>query len=569
MKDDFQDYSPDPSAQKSVSDWLMHVISGKPPVEAQPDRAQGRSNAEETPRNTGAVAVEELPGESERTNGAAEKKSEMTTASEFTAEDLCGPAVFKTPAANSVKEEITADDLCFVPKSEEMKPHRNGNSAAAVPTEILRSDAPVVEAQPEQKIVAESIEIRRPEQSVAPKAVEANELGIHAAARAVEAAQLKQQEPARKVVETKEAERHAAKVVEEKTAEQHAADFLTRDRMRYSGTSPETARFSHKPSEPTAGEREITVADILRDRVLRQMQPAVEPFQAKPRPVVAPEPEPIAEVVQKEEPPAEQVAPAETVVEGKTSLPEVEVQTATPVDEPKAVAEPLAAAEPQVIEVAAAAAAPDISGEARAEFKMEAPAEADSTKSVFAQEGIWGDASQVNVAEREEAGYQEASFSEEDPMYQASKRGYLRPEELQQLEHAMEEEKPENLSSALKTLVKLGSVLPWISRAMPGAEGGAGSEMETGLTHEGRHEIANLRMIQYEIRSTVHDHSLQLKRMEEQVVRVRESLESGSRENLELAESVKSTVKLLRLVGIGLGVLMVVLIVMVGLQMHK
>jgi hypothetical protein len=77
-------------------------------------------------------------------------------------------------------------------------------------------------------------------------------------------------------------------------------------------------------------------------------------------------------------------------------------------------------------------------------------------------------------------------------------------------------------------------------------------------------------MIQYEIRSTVHDHSLQLKRMEELMIRVREATESDTRENMDLAESMKSTAKLLRLVGIGLGVLMVVLIVMVGLGLgHK
>ena len=459
MRDDFQDYSPDPSAQKSVSDWLMHVISGKPPLEAQPDRGvQTRSNAEETPRTAGAVAVvEELPSESERTNGAAEKKSEMTTAADFTAEDLCGPAVFKMPAANSVKEEITADDLCFVPKSEEMKPHRNGTSSAAASTERSWSDAPVAEAQPEQKIVAEVIEIRGPEQSVVAKAVEAAQPKQEPEQKAVEVVQ-PQQEPPRSVVDAQEAEQRAARVVEEKTPEQHASDFLMRDRVRYSGAPPETARFSRKPVEPAAGDREVTVADILRDRVLRQMQPAVEPFQAKPRPVVAPEAGATADVVHKEEPPAVQVAPAETVAEGKTSLPEVEaeIQTTAAVDEPKVFAEPLPPAEPQVIEVAVAAAAPaELFGAAKAEFKTEAPAEADVTKSVFAQEGIWGDTSQVNVVEREEAGYQEASFSEEDPMYQASKRGYLKPEELQELEHAMEEEKPENLSSALKTLVKL------------------------------------------------------------------------------------------------------------------
>lgn len=558
MRDEVKDYPSDPNAQKSVSDWLMHVISGKPPIEGQPANAAQSA----APRDAGAVAVEELPGENERRNGAVEKKEEMTAA-EFTAEDLCGPAVFKMPASPLVKEEITADDLCFVPKSEEMKPHRNGTSSAAASTEILRSEAPVAEVQPEQKLVAEVIEIRGPEQSVVAKAVEVAQPQQEPLQKAVEVVQ-PQQEPARTVVDTKETEQRAARVVEEKTPEQHAADFLMRDRVRYSGAPPETARFSRKAVETAAGEREITVADILRDRVLRQMQPPVEPFPAKTQPV-ATQAEAVGDIPPKEEPPVEQAvpaAPAETILEVRPNLPDIQAQTAVPVAEPKVVVEDLPSAEPQVIEVAAAA---ELSGGSKSEPKTDAT---DPAKSVFAQEGIWGGASQLNGVTAEDAGYQEP-VSEEDPMYQASKR-YLKPEELQALEHAMEEEKPESLSSALKTLVKLGSVLPWISRAVPTAEGVPGSEMETGLSHEGRHEIANLRMVQYEIRSTVHDHSLQLKRMEEQVIRVRESMESGSRENMDLAESVKSTVKLLRLVGIGLGVLMVVLIVMVGLlSVHK
>lgn len=72
-------------------------------------------------------------------------------------------------------------------------------------------------------------------------------------------------------------------------------------------------------------------------------------------------------------------------------------------------------------------------------------------------------------------------------------------------------------------------------------------------------------MVQYEIRSTVHDHSLQLKRMEEQLTRVREVMESESSEHGELTESVMATVKLVRMLGMGLGALLLTLIVMVGL----
>jgi hypothetical protein len=560
MRDDVKDFPSDPNAQKSVSDWLMHVISGKPPIEGQPsDGAQATA-----PRDAGAVAVVEMPQENGRVKVAEEKKKEITAA-EFTAEDLCGPAVFQMPAAAvPAKEEITADDLCFVPQSEAIKPHRNGTSAVAELMEQLRNGAPVVEAQPPKNGAEESVQIHEPEQNKAAEvAVEMREPEKPAAPWGIE------QELGRKAVDAKEAEHHAAaEVVEEKKPEPDPAAYILRDRVLSARSPQEMASFLRKPQTPAspapAGDHEVTVADILRDRVLRQMHPAVEPIAPK-APPVAPEPETIAheDVAKTEELPIQQ---AKAAVESQPIPLQMPDQTAAP--EPSVVAEELPSAEPQVVEMAAAASVVD-------EPSSAAKAESDSgtavgTKSVFAQEGIWGDAARADGVAREEAGDQEPSFSEEDPMYQASKRGYLKPEELQALEHAMEEEKPENLTSALKTLVKLGSVLPWISRAVPGAEGGPGSEMETGLSHEGRHEIANLRMIQYEIRSTVHDHSLQLKRMEELMIRVRESMESDTRENMDLAESMKSTAKLLRLVGIGLGVLMVVLILMVGLGLgHK
>lgn len=571
MRDEVKDYPTDPNAQKSVSDWLMHVISGKPPLEGQPDGAAQAT----APQVAGAIAVvEELPSERERTKGAAEKKNAMTTG-DFTAEDLCGPAVFKMTASAPVKEEITADDLCFVPKSEETKPHRNGTSAVAESTEHLRNHLPVAEATQEKK-GAESNQIHEPEQNRAAEVIEIKQAEKRAAGEVIEAAR-PPQEPPKKEVAAKDAGPHAAaEVVEEKKPEQSISSFILRDRLPNARAPQEVTNFSRRTmAAATTGEHEVTVADILRERVLRQMSPAVEPIAPKTQPVAA-EAEATAAVdvskkeELKEELPIEQARGAQTAVESHSSLPQMQELKAAPepiatgvesAGKPEAAAKALPSAEPQVVEVAGAAE--QLSVGAKAESVAGA---ADGAKSMFAQEGIWGDAARVDTAPREE----EASFSDADPMYQASKRGYLKPEELQELEHAMEEEKPENLSSALKTLVRLGSVLPWISRAAPGAEGGPGSEMETGLSHEGRHEIANLRMIQYEIRSTVHDHSLQLKRMEELMIRVRESMESDTRESMDLAESMKSTAKLLRLVGIGLGVLMVVLIVMVGMGLgHK
>jgi hypothetical protein len=523
MRDDFDQYSPDPNSQKSVNDWLMHVIAGKKPEAAQASRAtQAKTQPEELTHDTdaknGAVAVVEVPRESEPKNIVAEKIKETISVQDFTAEDLCGPAVIK-PVVAPPKDEITAADLCWVPpKSEEMKPYRNG-TAAVDAQQTWNGSAGMVVA-PEARI-AETVETHMPEWSAAAEVVKMKE---------------PEPQPGAEIVETR------GKQPEEITA----ADIM-RDEVRRTAAFHEVTSFSRK-TEPIAPaqKHDITAADILRDRVLWQMTPSVAP-QVKA--------ETFAEV------PVEVTPPAEARVEIETSAPQVDEPASAPQSEAqfatrepetsrgKAVVEE-STPEPQVIEAPA----------------VEPEAEATKADSVFAHEGIWGDAARAEAATPENSSYQEPAFAGQEAAYEGPKSGYLKPEDLRELEEAT----PEGLSSAMKTLLKLGSVLPWVSRAMPTAEAGAGSEAEMGLTHEGRHEMANLRMIQYEIRSTVHDHSLQLKRMEEQMIRVRESLESDSSDSTELGETVKSTVKLVRLMGIGLGVLTIVLIIMVGLVLsHK
>ncbi len=150
----------------------------------------------------------------------------------------------------------------------------------------------------------------------------------------------------------------------------------------------------------------------------------------------------------------------------------------------------------------------------------------------------------------------------DEDTYTGPERRYPVPKELQQLEG-----RPEGWNAAVKTLLRLGSVLPWLVRVLPMLEGNVGKDQSTGLSHEVRHEVADLRLVQYELRTAVQDQSLQLKRVEDQLTRIRQSLEPDSSQRSGLDATVKSTVKLVRLMGIGVGALLLVLIVMVAILM--
>jgi hypothetical protein len=110
-------------------------------------------------------------------------------------------------------------------------------------------------------------------------------------------------------------------------------------------------------------------------------------------------------------------------------------------------------------------------------------------------------------------------------------------------------------SSGMKALLRLGTLLPWLAREME-----AGNDQNAALTQEVRHEVSGMRLVQYEIRSTVHDHSLQLKRVEEQLTRVREAVTAEQSGTADLVESVKSTTKVVSMVGVGICVMLVAIL---------
>lgn len=176
-------------------------------------------------------------------------------------------------------------------------------------------------------------------------------------------------------------------------------------------------------------------------------------------------------------------------------------------------------------------------------------------ESVFAHEGIWG-----NPGRLEGAGQVEGTLSERPE--QAA--GLMASEGMTEVEEA----RPGVQSSGVKALLRLGSLLPWLARDFPVVES-ANKPQNNALTQEVRDEVAGMRLVQHEIRSTVHDHSLQLKRVEEQLSRVRETLVEEASETSDLVDTVKTTTKAVTMFGIGVcALLLFMLAMLLMLVMH-
>ena len=493
MKDDTPQSSSGTASQKSVTDWLMQVISGKAPVElhldATPEQTPAETAARRQPEDAAealapgatAVAVEEMPPHIEPLP-AAHKNGTGAARVEFTAEDLCGTPIVKTikPQIESEPkvEEITADDVCWVPAERRLKPQSVAPEIFKAPDEVAEY-RPYVPELPERMITSADISREMP-----PYAVERRKNGF--------------------------------------------ADFL------------------HKPEpeiEEAESEKEVTAADISR-------LPVVMPGESRVT---------VEDIFRQPETQWQSFGKGESA-EGQHA---VGVEAHGAVAEPEQIAglrmpeaeeiykavtaEPEPAMEAKAGEIATERIVSEGSAEAASAPEVELP------ESIFAREGIWAEPRKGKVAAAGEV-VSEQAYGERD-------KGFPTPEDLRE----MEKIRPEGWNSAVKTLMRLGSVLPWLARAVPLLESGAGLEQNANLVQEVQHEVAGLRIVQYEIRTTIQEHSAQLKRMEEQLGRVRES--SGVTYNEELAETVETTAKLVRWIGMGLGGLVVILIVMVAVLM--
>ncbi|MBT9331834.1 hypothetical protein [Paracidobacterium acidisoli] len=115
-----------------------------------------------------------------------------------------------------------------------------------------------------------------------------------------------------------------------------------------------------------------------------------------------------------------------------------------------------------------------------------------------------------------------------------------------------------------KMLLQFKSVLPYVARLLPLLDLGAAHAQSSALSTEVKQHVGELQTSQRDLRLALQDQTLQLKRFEEQVTRVREATERNAFEHSELVEDVKSIHSLIRTVTGVLGTLLVILIVMVG-----
>lgn len=718
MRDDFNDYSNDPSAQKSVTDWLMRVIARKEDAVLHHDEApkkkatdsptalavqdssatavngsNGAHSPQDGPQNgytsiTGlqighdSVAASQnghshsaphqdapsnqpqngngsLPGlqnghgpvsassnghsysapvqdahaapsqnghaaspiidvfgdvfstPSQNGNGFAASNGHSNGAVdngfEFSADDLCGPPAFG-PVPKVHREEITADDLCWVPKPQVTESYRNGNGhhepMAIAPEPVMAAPSPeflerliaapaVSEPElivPEQNAVAEPVEV--------PQA--AAGMDWHDPLTAAPVVSELEQQMIDATAEVPVTEEPVVEAQPKTTPEQWLEQM-----MSMAKATPEPQAAEAQPSvaevaqvaEAALAEPVVAEAAIVEPAAIEPAiaEPSVahtsvapdfyEPLRAVevPQPeVILPEPQiidapvsvaaevvPVAEVAAPEVAASPEVAAAPDAATTEPAKPEV-VSAVESVIETAPQTEQAAAGSEQgtnlvpverrrkkrpsvsiadicrdwvVEEMEANGGVPEPEEyEEESDFLADEDTIVQTPESVFAHEGIWGNAATPGTGEN----------------------GQQSP--IPEIEGAQGQARSGNRnSSGMKALLRLGTLLPWLAREME-----AGNDQNAALTQEVRHEVSGMRLVQYEIRSTVHDHSLQLKRVEEQLTRVRESIQAETSGTEELVETVKSTTKAISFMGIGIiSVLVVLLGMMIFLIMHS
>jgi hypothetical protein len=127
---------------------------------------------------------------------------------------------------------------------------------------------------------------------------------------------------------------------------------------------------------------------------------------------------------------------------------------------------------------------------------------------------------------------------------------------------ALEAPKESGRNSMWKILLQLKPLLPYLTRMLPLLElVGTGQQQNAGLTRELRESVSTMQVSQSDLRTAIDDHSLQLKQMEEQLIRTRELTEKS---NLLVAGKIETLSKQMWIIGAALAALLLVLIAMVG-----
>ncbi len=120
-------------------------------------------------------------------------------------------------------------------------------------------------------------------------------------------------------------------------------------------------------------------------------------------------------------------------------------------------------------------------------------------------------------------------------------------------------------NSMWKLLLLLKPLLPHLARLVPLLDIGLGPVQNAGLSNEVRQTVAKVQEIQRDLTTAVQDQALQLKLLEEELTRLSNASEKQAAAQTELVEGVESLAKIVRVAGVGLGLLLVALIVMTAI----
>ncbi len=588
MKDDITDETIDPAMQKSVTDWLAKVISGNKPAgpnvngHEQEKAGQEKSAKPEVAARPEAVSTLE-PAVAPKT---AKRETAAKRGSAAKSETAAADAPMSVPAAEPVLSEPEALQVA-PPVVEAAAPAETEAPQNAAPVgEVIASEASasataVTEAPPENAATTVEPEVSAAAEAVSePPVVDVFRDGLTpleppmAEVEALTAPPFPEKEiTVRDILRDSELEADEPEVAEPAVAEP-AAEAAVTEAAAVEPAAVEAeasvAAVSDEPQiEPEAVELGPVEPELVEPEAVEPKQPveaeaaeaeAVGPESVETEAVDSHSVEPelvgaeVAEIEPAVEEPVAVEAEERVAAVGMSPEPEAEVEPAEPVFEPVAAetlwVEPVAA-EPEAVEAGESVAAFDLSGgsgrpqTAPESVELEPAAAAEN---VFARKGfLWG-------PERRK------SREMGEATYQGPERRRPLPKELKEIQ-----ERPESWDAAWTTLMRLGTALPSLARAM---ESGTVGEPETGLSHDVQREVADMRLSQFELRTAVQDHSQHLKRVEDQLTRIRESLDSDSGGNSDLENTVKSTVKLVRVWwGLSVGALLAVLILMVAILM--
>jgi len=119
-----------------------------------------------------------------------------------------------------------------------------------------------------------------------------------------------------------------------------------------------------------------------------------------------------------------------------------------------------------------------------------------------------------------------------------------------------------------KILLQLKPLLPYLTRLVPLLDIVVPVQ-NAALSNEVRQDMTKIQTLQQEVSITVQDQSLQLKRIEEELIRLRDASQRHTLVQADLAEDLESVAKVARLVGIGLAILLGALIVMTGVLLVR